>query len=453
MSTKILLADDSLTIQKVVELTFAETGHEVVAVSGGQELLDALPEVVPDIVICDVVMPGTDGYEVCQSIKSSPTTLHIPVILLTGTFEPFDRDRALAAGCDEIITKPFEARKLVEAVDRLTGVAGAEPVEAPVEDEAPAEEVEILEAAEEAAPELEEAPSAAEAEKPADIAAAPAAAAGFSPPEAGGDVAFAIGDEAAAADGLEFTTTGFAEMEEAGRKELGLPSDEPDEAHEPEAHEEEPPADEPPADLPEPDLEAAEATEAAKEEDDEPTMVSAAAPEGESEVLEEPADEKMGVTTAPVEPPAAAAEEPPADVEEPPADAGEPQAWSAEEAPSAALPDDDGPTEPIETSAFAPPPFGAEARPEPEPEPEAPTPPPLTEPEALHTEADGAGAAAEGGLSDEDVERIARRVVELASERIEQIAWEVIPDMAEIVVRERIRELEASIEDQEDAVQ
>ena len=71
MSRKILLADDSLTIQKVVELTFAETDYEVIAVSSGDELLECLPEAQPDIVICDVIMPGRDGYDVCQEIKSN----------------------------------------------------------------------------------------------------------------------------------------------------------------------------------------------------------------------------------------------------------------------------------------------------------------------------------------------------------------------------------------------
>ena len=120
MSRTILLADDSLTIQKVVELTFADTEYEVVAVSSGDQLLQKLPETRPDLVICDVIMPGRDGYDVCQEIKSSPEFLHLPVILLTGTFEPFDRDRAIAVGCSEIITKPFEAKKLVDAVERLT---------------------------------------------------------------------------------------------------------------------------------------------------------------------------------------------------------------------------------------------------------------------------------------------------------------------------------------------
>jgi hypothetical protein len=81
--------------------------------------------------------------------------------------------------------------------------------------------------------------------------------------------------------------------------------------------------------------------------------------------------------------------------------------------------------------------------PEPIPEPEhtqPPPPPPADEPEPVPA------ASMTTGLSDEDVERIARRVVELAADRIEHIAWEVIPDMAEIIVRERVRELEADIE-------
>lgn len=119
MGGTILLADDSITIQKVVELTFGETDHRVVALSSGRELLRRLPEVRPDVILCDVVMPDLNGYEVCQTLKADPATLHIPLVLLTGTFEPFDRDRALAAGCDAIVTKPFEGRELVNVVEDL----------------------------------------------------------------------------------------------------------------------------------------------------------------------------------------------------------------------------------------------------------------------------------------------------------------------------------------------
>ncbi len=135
MGGTLLLADDSITIQKVVELTFAETDHTVVAVGSGRELLTRINEVRPDVVLCDVVMPDMSGYEVCQTLKSGSNTLRIPVILLTGTFEPFDRDRALAAGCDAIVTKPFEARELIGTVEELlrrgpaSAVGSAPPLE------------------------------------------------------------------------------------------------------------------------------------------------------------------------------------------------------------------------------------------------------------------------------------------------------------------------------------
>ena len=133
MSGTVLLADDSITIQKVVELTFAETEHKVVAVGSGRELLRRLSEVNPDVVLCDVVMPDMNGYDVCQSLKSDPATLHIPVVLLTGTFEPFDRDRALAVGSDSIVTKPFEARELIATVEELIRRSQAMRTAAPVE--------------------------------------------------------------------------------------------------------------------------------------------------------------------------------------------------------------------------------------------------------------------------------------------------------------------------------
>jgi CheY-like chemotaxis protein len=74
MAGTLLLADDSITIQKVVELTFAETNHKVIAVGSGRDLFRRLPEIKPDVVLCDVVMPDMNGYEVCQTLKSDPAT-------------------------------------------------------------------------------------------------------------------------------------------------------------------------------------------------------------------------------------------------------------------------------------------------------------------------------------------------------------------------------------------
>ncbi len=119
MGHRILLADDSLTIQKVVELTFSETDYELMAVGSGDRAVEALDEFHPDIVLADVVMPGLTGYEVCEAVKKRPDGAAIPVILLTGTFEPFDRARAESAGCDSIVTKPFDSHALSSLVQQL----------------------------------------------------------------------------------------------------------------------------------------------------------------------------------------------------------------------------------------------------------------------------------------------------------------------------------------------
>ena len=110
MPKRILLADDSITIQKVVELTFSDGDYEVVAVNNGAKAIQKLAEMRPDIILSDIIMPEKNGYEVCEYVKSHPEYRTIPVVLLTGTFEPFDPDRADKAGCDAVVTKPFERR-------------------------------------------------------------------------------------------------------------------------------------------------------------------------------------------------------------------------------------------------------------------------------------------------------------------------------------------------------
>jgi CheY-like chemotaxis protein len=81
MPKSILLADDSLTIQKVIELTFSDTDYDLTTVSNGVEALAAVARARPDLVMADVVMPGKNGYEVCETIKSDPALADIPVIL------------------------------------------------------------------------------------------------------------------------------------------------------------------------------------------------------------------------------------------------------------------------------------------------------------------------------------------------------------------------------------
>ena len=125
MGKKILLADDSITIQKVIELTFSDEDFEVVTVGNGRLAVEKVQEVRPDLVLCDIIMPEKDGYEVCDFIKRSPTLAHIPVLLLTGAFEPFDQERAGRVGCDGFLAKPFEPQTLIAKVKDLLSRAPA----------------------------------------------------------------------------------------------------------------------------------------------------------------------------------------------------------------------------------------------------------------------------------------------------------------------------------------
>ena len=133
MSKKLLLADDSVTIQRVIELTFADEDVAVTAVGDGRQAIDRLRTDRPDIVLADVGMPERDGYEVASFIKNDPQLAHIPVILLTGAFEPLDEERARSVGCDGVLVKPFEPQMVINRVrELLTSRRPAAPPLAPV---------------------------------------------------------------------------------------------------------------------------------------------------------------------------------------------------------------------------------------------------------------------------------------------------------------------------------
>jgi CheY-like chemotaxis protein len=117
---KLLLADDSVTIQKVVNLTFADEGIEVISVGDGDSAMEKILETSPDIILVDVNMPGLSGYEICERLRKSPAFLQTPVILLVGSFEPFDEEEAKRVGADDYLTKPFQSiRQLVQKVNTL----------------------------------------------------------------------------------------------------------------------------------------------------------------------------------------------------------------------------------------------------------------------------------------------------------------------------------------------
>ncbi len=288
MPKTILLADDSVTIQKVVELTFMDGDYDVVAVSNGDEAIAHLDSGRPDFVIADVHMPGADGYEVCEHAKERYP--QVPALLLVGTFEPFDAQRAEECGAGGHLKKPFDSQELLRRVEEMSHAEEASP--AP--EEAASHEGTPIHAVEE---------PAGEAEEPRQEAPAPS----ITP--------LALHSETQSDEDR-------AEEEDTAVGWSGAATD------------------------------AEEAPDFSLEEGDEA----------------------------------------PATLVAPPAETAEEEPTSAPQAAAAASP--------------------------------------TTSP-----------------LSDEDLERLAQRVVEHMSDKVlREVAWEVLPDLAEVVIKERIRQLEAEVE-------
>ncbi|KAF0218997.1 MAG: response regulator [Geobacteraceae bacterium] len=136
MGYKLLLADDSITIQKVVGIIFANEDYELTVVDNGDAALEKAGEILPDIFLVDALMPGKTGYEVCEAIRQDPALRHIPLLLLSGAFEPFDEEKARQSGADDYISKPFESQHLIDKVKRLIELGKERAELAPVHEPA-----------------------------------------------------------------------------------------------------------------------------------------------------------------------------------------------------------------------------------------------------------------------------------------------------------------------------
>jgi len=119
MPQTLLLADDSVTIRRVIELTFADENIRVVSVSSGRDAISSIESAPPDVILADAGMPDVSGYDIAAFVKSRPQLRHIPVILLAGAFEPLDEARSRKSGSDGVLVKPFEPQMVVARVREL----------------------------------------------------------------------------------------------------------------------------------------------------------------------------------------------------------------------------------------------------------------------------------------------------------------------------------------------
>jgi DNA-binding response OmpR family regulator len=124
VSASILVADDEPNIVRSLEFLLKQAGFRVRAVSDGEAALAAVAQDPPDLVLLDVMMPGRDGYAVCQDIRANPAWRDMRIIMLTAKGRDMQREKGLSLGADEYVTKPFSTRELVERIRRMLDPRG-----------------------------------------------------------------------------------------------------------------------------------------------------------------------------------------------------------------------------------------------------------------------------------------------------------------------------------------
>lgn len=128
----LLLADDSVTVQRVIGLTFATEDFRVVTVSDGQAAIDRIRSQPPDIVLAGAAMPNVNGYDVASFVRSQPALQSLPVLLLTGAFETVDPERLKTSGATGVLEKPLDPTAVISRVKELLGLKGdVRPTPAP----------------------------------------------------------------------------------------------------------------------------------------------------------------------------------------------------------------------------------------------------------------------------------------------------------------------------------
>src|SRR5262245_53959751 len=133
---KVLVVDDSLSVRKVVERALVGRQIEVVCAATGSEALERIEREEPDVIVCDVVMPDRDGYEICEFVKRHPRLGRTPVLLMSGIVNDDVRARAARVQSADVLSKPFAAEDLLRKLDALMAAAApppAPPAPAPAE--------------------------------------------------------------------------------------------------------------------------------------------------------------------------------------------------------------------------------------------------------------------------------------------------------------------------------
>jgi DNA-binding response OmpR family regulator len=116
MTQSILVADDEPSIQLSLQFLLQKAGFEVRLAHNGEEVIQAVEQSTPDLLLLDAMMPQRDGYDVCQTIRADPRWTKLPIIMLTAKSRDVERQKGMALGATDYVTKPFSTRDLVATV-------------------------------------------------------------------------------------------------------------------------------------------------------------------------------------------------------------------------------------------------------------------------------------------------------------------------------------------------
>ena len=117
--SKILIADDNLTNVELLEAYLADVDCETAVAVDGRDTLAKVAEFQPDLILLDIMMPKLSGFEVCKTLKRDPNTRQIMILMVTALNEQGDIERAVAAGCDDFLSKPVNKLELLKRVENM----------------------------------------------------------------------------------------------------------------------------------------------------------------------------------------------------------------------------------------------------------------------------------------------------------------------------------------------
>ena len=121
MPPTVLLVDDEPNILLSLKFLMQKEGYEVLVAQNGDEALTIARQHLPDLVILDVMLPSPNGYEVCQAMRADPQLTGLYIMMLTAKSNPAEREKGLAMGADDYVSKPFSNRELVDKVRAVLG--------------------------------------------------------------------------------------------------------------------------------------------------------------------------------------------------------------------------------------------------------------------------------------------------------------------------------------------